>query len=208
MFAVTCMTKMKNHIAGMKDGELVTRKKFCEMGPETAVDKNIQTLRKQEIITRQAAGVYSKGTRITPSFMEIVRTKAAAFGRTIQIDLADAAQAIGFTVRGNETVTFATDGHTSRFRLRGVVVTFHGVSRLKDRTGDRKSGLIIKGLFSLGKHRVKGFGTVMSDVNRVIGLLEKVELRSLRQSMTCWMRESFPEWIFKPEPRGRPSVAR
>lgn len=183
------------HISRMGDGELFATRDLLSYGPRQAIDKAIQRMIKRKMIIRLARGVfmkalYIKGKLSLPPLIDIVRTKAVAFGKRIYTHGRDAANAFNIVLSGNSAPTFAASGYSSKFRCQSaefeaVTVHFKGTSPRDQKLRDTIAGQVIRALRYLGAKSVD-----QSVWLKTMRGLSKQQHRELKASLK-WM----PEWM-------------
>ena len=183
---------VRRHLNNLIDDKPFSIRDFLIYGPRSSIDQIFQRLLKEVRVYRVARGVYMKDTSPQPSIDEIVKVKAAAFGRTIATHGAAALNRLTNKRKGILRLTFACSGATSSFRIGNLIVRFKRASARKMQQGDSPVGLVIRALWHLGKCAL-----TIETAAQVVSGFTRDDRRIFRLSaalMPQWMRDCFAQF--------------
>lgn len=189
MFSV--MSRVVKYINNLRVDEIFTTRDLLPLGPRGSIDVATSTLVNEGFTIRLARGVFIKyrpGMR-SISIHEVAAVKAAAFGRRIIRHSADCAYDMGLLEKGNTSVTYETDGHSSRFRSRGRWIIFKGTSARKMQMADEVAGIAIRGLVHLRERFVQT--SDVAEVKRQLNPIELYRIQQFAMYAPAWLTEMF-----------------
>jgi len=125
-----------------------------------------------------------EGSQI-PSWFEIARAKAEAFGKKIMRHCADIAVELGLVTKGNPLPTFGVAGRSSSFRAGDTVIHLKAISPRKMQLGESRAGQAARAMWHLGSGNfMRQHATIAA------GDLLRGDRNELRRS-AFWM----PAWL-------------
>jgi hypothetical protein len=198
----TVMSRVIKHINALRVDEIFTTRDLLPLGERGSIDVATSTLVHEGFMIRLARGVFVKyrpGMR-SISIHEVAAVKAAAFGRRIIRHGADCAFDMGLIEKGNVSVTYATDGHSSRFRAMGRWIVFKSTSARKMQMADEVAGIAIRGLVHLRERFV--YQSTVEDVKRRLDRFELFRVQQFAMYAPSWLTEMFFPYR-EPPPRMR-----
>src|SRR5579883_2688021 len=101
---------IRRHINNLAGDKPFSIRDFLIYGPRNIVDQVFHRLLVQGRIIRVARGVYIKDTSPLPSPLEVVKVKAAAFGRIIAVHGSQASAQLVDEPKSTSKLVFATNG--------------------------------------------------------------------------------------------------
>lgn len=145
------------HIAQLPAGVMFCTRDVLKYGSRNAIDQALWHFVKIGFIDRVARGLFIKPGRDTeyPTIDEIAVAKAAAFGRSIWVHGAVAAGRMNISPCHEKPHTYATNGGTTSFLAGQVRIFLKRCAPRKAKPGDRKCGLVIRALWSVGKDYIE-----------------------------------------------------
>lgn len=179
-------------VFSLQDGALFSTRDLLNYGKRGAVDQAIYRLIKKDVIVRVVRGLFMKngGFGRMPDIFEIAKAKGQAFGRQVWTGGREAGSKIGAAVSApNERnmSVFATDGATTSFKYGSHKIVLQRTSQRKIQHKDEIAGLIIRGLWSLGRVAVTAH-TIAQTIGQ-LGRREKVLLRNTIALMPQWLAD-------------------
>lgn len=173
-----------------ENNKLFSVRDFFKYGTRTAVYQEFYRLVKAERIKRVTYGLYMKANaNSVPSLEEVVKTKAAAFKKTIAIHGAQAAHALELTRQAPPKHIFAVRGSSSSFRFGGKVIYLRGTCARKMHLGDDLVGLAIRALWHIGHDACDIYAA--SKAVRSFRRHHRQQLRANKDLMPHWMQKCF-----------------
>jgi hypothetical protein len=183
------MKRIETFIDGMPPGQLFLTQDCLSFGKRGAVDQALSWLVKTKVIVRAAYGVFYKPdpTVEKPSPMEIVKIKAAAFGRKVAIHAREAAVKLGLLDEHSKEYVYATTGRSSSFVLSesGQRIHLLGTSKRKTDLAETSVGTAILALWHLGPDSFSE-----ENLTRSIARLDWKGRREFRDSIA-----KMPAWL-------------
>ncbi len=180
-------TFIKRFICQLQTGEPFSTRAVLFCGTRAAVDQALSRLVKKGIIRRLLPGIFMRNDPGVPSppLAEIAKLKIESFGRKIFKASANAAIQIGIVAGAIDDTKYATDGHSTSFHYNGIRITVQGMAQRKLIHGDDNVGLVIRGLWYLGKSMV-----TEAVFNKAVSSLFRKDKERLRSSISL-----LPWWI-------------
>jgi hypothetical protein len=132
------ITRIKEHIAGLKKTELFTSRDFSEYGPGHSVHHALYRLVEKKVIRRIARGVFARSQgsleegEITA--LDVAKAKAKAFGKWCQCQTTNCCpvEIVEETLPdGKKQVTVPVHGCSSSFMFGDVRIVLQGGNKLR-----------------------------------------------------------------------------
>jgi hypothetical protein len=183
-----CLSYICRHISKLKPGQIFTTRDCLMYGKRSEVDNSLFKLVKQTNIIRLTNGVFARWTSNfqRPTFIEIAKIKAKAFGKQLLIHGADTAAKYSLVSSGNAKPTFYIDGSSSRFRYGDTYVHLKKACKKKMHMPDDKAGLAIRALWHIGERKL-----MPSLIRKVAPLWDTRAERDKIYRGKAWM----PAWL-------------
>lgn len=178
------------HAKQLKKAEMFATKELSRMAKRASLDKALSQLVKEGLLERLARGVFRLASpdNPKPALFDVIKFKAAVFGRNVVTHGLDALKKLKLCKQGNVQVRVATDSQSSSFRALGVQVYLVGITKNRVRAADGKGGLLVRAMSELRKSIVKE--SIIRDVFIDFGPKDILELNErLPPLMTCWMSD-------------------
>lgn len=182
-----CKASIGRHIENLAAGVIFSTRDVLKYGSRTAVDQALWKFVKTGYIDRLARGLFKKadGARC-PTIDEIAAEKAAAFARIICTIGGVAAEKLNIAPCHEKPHTYATSGSSSSFVAGNVRIHLKRCAPRKLKPADRKCGLVIRALWSIGKDAIEG-----KHIRQASLQMSRDDRRELRSDW-CWV---MPAWL-------------
>jgi hypothetical protein len=182
---------IRRHIMLLGEGKAFSTRDCLSYGKRAAVDQALNRMVKNEEIIRLARGVFCKWSiKKIPSMIEIVETKAKAFGRQIFTHGARAAYELGLIKKKQAFPHFATLAQTSSFQCGTRRILLKRISLRDALLGDSIPGLALRAIRWL--KRTRRIRPILQKLKR---RLKRPDLQILRES-TSLMPAWFSDFLF------------
>ena len=190
---------IRRFVNALPDNQLFSTRDLLSFGTRTAVDNNLSRMVKNQQIFRVARGLFIKCIIALEklSLVDIARAKAAAFGKNIATRGTEALCLLRLRcIGGGDADAFGLEGGAANFCVSGSsseFMTVKGLVRLwqtsarKMKFLDGKDGLVIRGLWSLGKDYTEDWTQI---IRIAISNLDHNQYRLLRLSVSL-----MPDWL-------------
>ena len=192
---------IRRFVNALPDNQLFSTRDLLSFGTRTAIDNKLSRMVKSQQIFRVARGLFIKCTLALEeiSLMDIAKAKAAAFGKSIATRGTEALLMLRLRGLSEADLTqrclqdgaadFCVSGSSSEFMTVKGVVRFWQTSARKMKFLDAKDGLVIRGLWSLGKDYAEDWTQI---VRVAISNLDHNQNSLLRLSVSL-----MPDWLAK-----------
>jgi hypothetical protein len=183
--------RIRRFINSLDYGVVFYTRDCLNFGSRGAVDQCLFGLVREEYIVRVARGAFMRRKHDTPlpSVQSLAIGKAKAFGRRIYLH---ARKALLLVLPGVEPcilddLSYAIDGATSSFDSIVGRINFFSYAPRKLTLEDTIPGLVIRGLWALGKEHCTD--DIVRAVVEQLGRREKQILRNSCHIMPAWLAE-------------------
>ena len=148
---MSCIGAIRAHINALSRDVIITTRDLLEYGYRSTVDQSTSRLVRDEVLRRVALGVFVKFDAPDPTPLEVARTKARAFGKTLVTDGREIACELRLaTEDGVPQIIYQVSGKTSSFRFLGVRITLRGAVPKKSVGAESSVARTIRALLHLG----------------------------------------------------------
>jgi hypothetical protein len=193
MYTIATISRIRRHIISLPKGELFTTRDMLDYGTRSSVDQALYRLVRCGVIQRLIPGVFVRPVPGSPEIpiWKIVQVKARAFRKQLlehAKDLADQLEGVLPSPPVEGELRFNTDGRSSSFWVRNVLVRLVSINTRKVELGDSPGGKVARALCRLGKE-----GCTEEVVRRATQRLsrqEKIRLRTSSSLMPYWLSDS------------------
>ena len=182
-------TMVLRYAKQLKKGEMFATKQLSRIARRGALDQALSQLVRKGILERLARGVFrlARPDNDKPNLFEVIKFKAAVFGRKIVTHGKDALKKLNLHKHGNSDLRLACNGKSSSFRALGVFVHLVGITKNRVRAGDGKGGLLVRALAEPGQRSKR---SIIVNALKQFDSEDMVELNErLPPLMTCWMSD-------------------
>jgi hypothetical protein len=124
-----------------------------------------------------------------PTTLEVIETKARAFGREIFIHGARAAYELGLIKKKHAFPRFATLGQTSSFKCGSKTVLFKRISLRDAQLGDTTAGLALRAIRWLQKKKRRHIQPILEKLKRSLKIQDRQKLRESASLMPAWFSD-------------------
>jgi len=148
---MSCIGAIRAHINALSRDVIITTRELLEYGYRSTVDQSISRLVRDEVLRRVARGVFVKFDAPDPTALEVARTKAEAFGKTLVTDGQKIACELRLAIEeGEPQIVYQVNGKTSSFKFLGVRITLRGAVPKKSVGAESSVARTIRALLHLG----------------------------------------------------------
>ena len=179
---------IRRHVMLLGEGVAFSTRDCLAYGKRAAVDQALRRMVKREEIIRLARGVFCKWSiGKMPTLLEVVETKARAFGRQVFIHGARAAYQLKLIKKQKAFPRFATLAQTSSFKCGSRTILLKRISLRDAQLGDSIAGLALRAIRWL--KRTRPIRPILEKLKRN---LKKQDLQKLRESaslMPAWFSD-------------------
>jgi len=149
----SCLSYVRRHISNLVDGQIFTTRDCLKYGTRQNVDNALYKCVKDGLIIRIVPGVFTRRSSNFefPSYLEIARIKACAFGKKLLDHGADLAAKLRLPTIANQDPVFYVNGSSSKFQYRGVTIFLTKASNKRMRLRDDNVGQALRALWHAGK---------------------------------------------------------
>lgn len=189
------MTRIREEIANIPEGEPVASSIFLRAGTRAAVDQALSRLVRDGSLTRVARGLYARRKQnrfvgdVPPEPFRIAEAVAKASGTVIEWHGAEAARLFGLTTQVPAAPIFLTNGSSRKVRAGKLVVELRRTAPRKLYFAGRPAGQALCALWYLGRDGVTP--KVIKTLRRLLPPKEYEALSGATQVMPSWMAEAF-----------------
>jgi len=148
---MSCIGAIRAYINALASDVIVTTRELLEYGYRSTVDQSTSRLVKEQVLRRVARGLFVKFDAPDPTALEVARTKAAAFGKTLVTDGQKIACELQLATEEElPQIVFQVNGKTSSFNFLGVRITLRGAVPKKSVGAESSVARTIRALLHLG----------------------------------------------------------
>ncbi len=179
-------TYISRHILRLPRTKIFTTREVLQYGSRGAVDEALSRMVASKFIVRLARGVFVKDASLNPSRKEIVKAKAAAWGKTIFKHAKKILANLGLAKKTSEDkATYAINAHSSSYGTIHGRVYFKGIGTRRKRLCQSKVGKMVYALWHLGYGGCTGRDVAIASSS--LGRTERQELRLQSSIMPAWL---------------------
>ncbi len=187
---IAMASNIRRHIAAAHPSAILTTREMQYCGSRSAVDQELSRLVRVGELIRLTNGVFVRHDHPQPFMapVEIIRSKATAFGKQIVLDGAEALAQLNFVETPKDKLSFSSTGSTTELtlHLHGMRVQVKGVSARKLQLGDSAPGTLLRSLWQTGKRNCSS--DLVRSAMQLLNRSEKESIWNLIFLLPAWLK--------------------